>query len=1630
MLFNADVSGCSSVPSRYVWTYNSGSSTSSDTTAISINRHTFTAVGNYTITVSVTCGSTTTTSTPVFVNIHGQPTVRFTTDDLYADSNWSCAPKTIHFMNNSIDADTTCGYSMHWIIDGAVYSGTEVTHTFDTGRYDVTLIFNNTCGCSGTTTYHDFAKVQGSPTACVRRTDGAHFCSAPATAYYNAGCSNGAISYEYHWGDGTVTSTSDSVTNHTFRTAGTTYSEYMYAISSAGCRTMVNLDSDVVIPSIASTLSVSRDTICYFDSITLNASTTGTTASNWTFYVMNRFGDTVNTTSGSTNPVMFNISDESGVTSGVYRAVVVASDGFGCQSSATHSFFVRESPHARVTMNRHFYCTVPVTATISASATYTGGRGPVRYHWYYGDRSDTTTSSATSVHTYTASSTGGSTLYPSLVVSDALGCKDSVTVDTGLTIQTPSFTIRKSADSGCASSTAPLNVDFAFNIRTPATLPFHIDSVLIDSTTNVCVGDACADLTYGFTTAATARTRYYHFVQYYWRLDDSVGGCTGITTDSLRASSVHPDIRGINTYIRTSSGLQRADSICPGTVLYFNDSCTNCSFTSWHIANGIGSAVDTAGSDLALDSTSALYSNYNPFGFILDPHAYTYTARLIVSKDGCFDTVLKYIYVYHPDSGVIVGAPVCQQRDSVQFQWSVRDPSHIRSYHWDFGDGGTSVTSTNSVFHRYHTSVTRSYTVTGVDTALTSDHGCYNRQEYVVTVGPRSLPWAVGNPIRYYDVANHNDTICVGVADSFLGPIQSDGSAYTMYSWNFGDGPMTSMTDTATTHAYSATGIYSTYAVVLTTGAASTTCRDTTSTKRVIVVGPTGGLRVSPRTVCAGTTVSFVDSNTDISPIRRTHHWIFNGSSVPGSSLPSSAIVVAGYRTTSTPPFFRYSGDTSLSFNAAGTYMISLIDTDAHGCASVSNTTVTVSKPKSYCYPADTLHDYCAGTSVPFADTARHCRYSWSFDGGTTWSAYSNADSLVSHTFPTNGTKTAICVIIADTPGHTVYGCVDTTRTTVNLNHFHATMTNLGDVTPVSCPPFRAVMAGSDFSANYTWSVTPTGYTSTGIVFNYDIFGSGHYAVNMVATNTVGCSDTQSYALFIGGPLGYITSHIDSGCNPIPVTLQFVDTGVVSTSYSYIWTACPIGSRTTSTDSVHLGFPTEGTFCPPSLIIQDGACAVVFDYPTDLTVRQIPFVGVTDGGTVCHDSTTTVTARGGDHYHWSPAAGISYYHPGDSTYVRIHPSTTTTYTVIGTTAAGCRDSVTTTVRVDSALHVTISGRDTVCMGLCDTLRASGIEGGVYIWTGGHTSCAVCSSPVACTDTTVEYTLIGADALGCTAIAHHRLYVRTPDTPSVTILSLYDTFCAIHPDTMFADIRFGGNSPYVRWYKNGVYQDTGLYFVFPPNFDDLIRCVVYSNAYCISEDSVSNHIVVNQHSPAIPDVTIHASDDTTRYIGEIVSFFSDVTYGGLRPTFQWYQNDRPIAGATNNMWSDHIYYPCTVYCVLTSNSDCIAKPNDTSNVLHVNVISTGVNEISVHQFATLYPNPTNGNLILAGNLNTGKLHFDVVDVTGRIVHSDDMNVVNRNDNMNISLPESLTTGQYMLRVFNEGSTAVFKFYLDK
>ncbi|PBQ32307.1 hypothetical protein CNR22_11180 [Sphingobacteriaceae bacterium] len=228
---------------------------------------------------------------------------------------------------------------------------------------------------------------------------------------------------------------------------------------------------------------------------------------------------------------------------------------------------------------------------------------------------------------------------------------------------------------------------------------------------------------------------------------------------------------------------------------------------------------------------------------------------------------------------------------------------------------------------------------------------------------------------------------------------------------------------------------------------------------------------------------------------------------------------------------------------------------------------------------------------------------------------------------------------------------------------------------------------------------------------------------------------------------------------PPPTTITASSSNLCSSGTNTAATLTAVGASAYtwqpggSTSSVIVVSPASTTIY--TVTAQTGTC--VGTYTTLITVNTDPNVStLASTFSVCPGESATITALGASSYVWNPG-GMT------GSIIVVTPVSTTSYTTIGTSTAGCTGSFVTTINVSSPLTLTLQtfATPSLCIGGTPvTVVAGGAT--TFTWLPGGSNIFFQSlSPTV----TTQYTVIGASG-ACTATAN--ITVTVDPGPSITI----------------------------------------------------------------------------------------------------------------------------------------------------------------------------------------------------------------------------------------------------------------------
>ncbi|WP_421875093.1 PKD domain-containing protein [Marinoscillum sp.] len=335
----------------------------------------------------------------------------------------------------------------------------------------------------------------------------------------------------------------------------------------------------------------------------------------------------------------------------------------------------------------------------------------------------------------------------------------------------------------------------------------------------------------------------------------------------------------------------------------------------------------------------------------------TYTISLTVaSSEGCSDSYSEVVTVNPLPFVSFSVTSTCQGQEIALINNTTLADASGLTYYWDFGDGKNATDVTPS---QTYTSP-GDYTIT---LTATSGNGCSASSSQVVTISPR--------PQGNFQLKNDVDEVITAACSQqevFFdnNTIDPNGDPIS-YSWDFGDGSTSTLSDPS--HTYSASGTY-TIVLEMTTVSSCVYIQE-----RTLTINPLVDVDFSFSNVCDGEEVSFVNNSTISSGSNISYLWDF------GDGTSSSQV------------------NPDHTYSTYGEYSVSLTAESNRGCETVLTQNVDV-----YRKPSFDLGDYkisVTGSALldPSDDPSAYLPVGSSYD----WSKGSSLASTPTYEATTSG---------------------------------------------------------------------------------------------------------------------------------------------------------------------------------------------------------------------------------------------------------------------------------------------------------------------------------------------------------------------------------------------------------------------------------------------------------------------------------------------------------------------------------------------------------------------------------------------------------------------------------------------------
>ncbi len=446
--------------------------------------------------------------------------------------------------------------------------------------------------------------------------------------------------------------------------------------------------------------------------------------------------------------------------------------------------------------------------------------------------------------------------------------------------------------------------------------------------------------------------------------------------------------------------------------------------------------------------------------------------------------------------------------------------------------------------------------------------------------------------------------------------------------------------------------------------------------------------------------------------------------------------------------------------------------------------------------------------------------------------------------------------------------------------------------------------------------------------------------------------------------------------------ISYCATSSPAPAYTYLW----------STNAVTQSIvpPSSGTY---TVTVTNSGCSATTTIT--ITINTPPIMTVTaNPNTVCPGQSTTLTASGANTYNWMPG-NLS----GPS--VVVSPGVTTTYTVTGSSLAGCTATAAVTVTVTAQIPITATATPgTVCPGGSSTLLGSGAN--TYTWMPGSLNGASVSVSPASTTT---YTVTGTNAAGCTGTTIVTV-VASPN-PTVTANASPSNSICQGDQVMLTG---GGASTYV--WTGGVVNGV----MFTPASTATYTVTGTNAAGCTNNAPIT----VTVSPSTAPGVATLTSTPSIVYTGQSAVFTVNIPAGITAYTIHWYRNN-VLTNTTNNPINTYTYTPTSLADSLFAwlvPTGCFNPDSVLTNTIKPRT-PIGINDITIPSGFELYPNPSS-NMIYVTGTKAGD-EMILTDVVGKTILRKS---IANSDKLSFSM-EALADGVYYAKFTRDGKNWVIK-----
>jgi gliding motility-associated-like protein len=1248
----------------WLWTFGNNTSSGQQNPVTVYN-----TFGNFNVSLTVTnaqgCSNTITRNNYVRVT---KPVANFT-----ADTTRGCFPLNTTFTSTITANEPIISYLWDFG-DGNASTLANPTHSYtDEGVFDVSLIITTVSGCKDTITRSEFIRAGSKPTV--------DFVGGPQVVCLFAPVNftnNTDISDQWFWqfGDGGISTEMSPM--YTYGDTG------LFTVSliawNKGCADTLELADYIYVSPPDARFNIVRDCA---NPYTVTLVDTSLAPDTWFW----DFGD--GNTSTDQNPV------HTYAAKGNYTiSLTVTNLATGCIDIESRSVLVVDgvADFAAAPLSG---CHPLTVSTIDASVDAN------TYLWTSGGMTSTQQSP-----NFTYNTPG---IYDmKLVVSDMLGCTDSLTIDDYITVLGPIANFGGTPRNGCAplavsftdSSTTFLSdiVSWSWSFGNGQTDTAQNPSTLFETPGNYTVALTVVDTNgcsntksvtdfikptfptpvfSGDTLSCSSRNIAFQNnsvgtgLTYLWNFGDGRTSTQAAPTHAYAAEGIYTvslkvmDINGCDSTVTKVNYVTVSDPVadfwadstfspCPPLLVDFiNLSSSNIVSYEWNFGDG---------------NFSSLASPANVY---LTPG--NFDVQMIgTTALGCKDTVIKrdFVVVLGPDGTFSFDPSNSCLGFNINFYAQTTNTQTIA---WDYGDGNVNVNSDDTIAYVYQQAGVYYPTIIlddglGCVRAITSNDS--------IVIGEINANFA--NNINY---------ICKQGTVQFA-DISTGIPAINNWNWSFGDGTTSTLQNPQ--HTYTTEGFYDVKLIVK-----SDLCNDTIVKTNAVYVdpGPTTAFEPSALKGCDSLMISLTDQSFSDSSII-SWNWTL------GNGLTS---------TTQNPTVF---------YNTTGAFNIQLIVAESTGCTDTLSKTINVYSSPIIIASNDTV--ICENESVQLNVSGIGLAYIWSPANGL-------SDSNIANPITTPASSTNYMVTATDTNG---CSAIDMVRIIVNPI----------PVGSVSEDKHICIGNGVELNAfggtNYLWSPND-GSLST--ITQASVIASPtadtEYSVRI--GNMHNCYDYDTVTVFVHQyPLG-IVAETDSVCYGLSTDI-YTEGGnqfTWSPSEGLSCTDCETTTATplaTTTYQLHIA-NEFGCVTHDSILI--------FVKPN----AEALISGAED---ICIGASTTLTASGGNNYQWVLPTDIACATCAVQT---VAPQENTDFEVIVNNEFNCPINAVFTINVQPLPTVSTIDDIKLCNGDEIQLNTTIVGASNTSWTPiAGLSSNLALSPIAKPTVTTNYVVEATSPYGCTA----------------------------------------------------------------------------------------------------------------------------------------------------------------------------------------------------------------------------------------------------------------------------------------